>query len=141
VHPGGPFWKSRNQGAWSIPKGEYDETEDPRTAAKRELWEETGIAAPGELIELGTYKQYSGKVVSAWAIEGDFDPRKLRSNYCQIEWPPKSGRVIDIPEVDRAAWFSIDEASTRITKGQLPILQALKKLVTEGRAKHKPENS
>jgi len=132
AHPGGPFWASKDAGAWSIPKGEYDETEDAETAARREMWEETGVVVSGQLIELGTYRQPSGKLVSAWATEGDFDPRDLKSNNCQVEWPPKSGRLIDVPEVDRAAWFSIEEALTKITKGQLPIVQALATKLSDG---------
>ena len=114
AHPGGPFWAGKDEGVWSIPKGEYDETEDAQTAARRELWEEAGIVISGELIELGTYKQPSGKLVSAWAIEGDFDPRNLKSNNCRVEWPPRSGHLIDVPEIDRAAWFSIDDALKKI---------------------------
>src|ERR1700730_16383188 len=127
AHPGGPFWAGRDKGVWSIPKGEYDETEDALTAARRELQEETGIVISGKFIELGTYKQPSGKLVSAWAIEADFDRRELRSNNCCVAWPPKPGRIMDVPEIDRAAWFSIEEALTKMTKGQVPIVQALKK--------------
>jgi predicted NUDIX family NTP pyrophosphohydrolase len=132
AHPGGPFWASKDAGVWSIPKGEYDETEDAQTAARREVWEETGIVVSGQLIELGTYRQPSGKLVSAWATEGDFDPKDLKSNNCQVEWPPKSGRLIDVPEIDRTAWFSIEDALTKITKGQLPIVQALAKKLSDG---------
>ena len=117
VHPGGPFWAKKDEGSWSIPKGEYDEAEDALAAAKRELREETGIVVAGEFLELGTFKQPSGKLISAWAIERDFDPVELRSNTCSVEWPPKSGRTVDVPEVDRAAWFSITEAVNKITKG------------------------
>ena len=127
VHPGGPFWAKKDEGSWSIPKGEYDEAEDALAAAKREPREETGIVVAGEFLELGTFKQPSGKLISAWAIERDFDPVELRSNTCSVEWPPKSGRTVDVPEVDRAAWFSITEAVNKITKGQLPIMQALAK--------------
>lgn len=125
AHPGGPFWARKDEGSWSIAKGEYDETEDALTAAKRELREETGIVVSGELVALGTYRQPSGKLVAAWAAEGDFDPRNLQSNICRIEWPPKSGRFLDIPEVDRVEWFPIADASTKITKGQVPIVEAL----------------
>jgi predicted NUDIX family NTP pyrophosphohydrolase len=125
--PGGPFWAKKDEGSWSIPKGEYGEAEDALAAAKRELREETGIVVAGEFLELGTFKQPSGKLISAWAIERDFDPVELRSNTCSVEWPPKSGRTVDFPEVDRAAWFSITEAVNKITKGQLPIMQALAK--------------
>ena len=132
AHPGGPFWANKDAGVWSIPKGEYDETEGAEIAAKREMREETGFVASGQLFELGTYRQPSGKLVSAWATEGDFDPRDLKSNNCQVEWPPKSGRLIDVPEIDRAAWFSIEEALTKITKGQIPIIQALAKKLSDG---------
>jgi predicted NUDIX family NTP pyrophosphohydrolase len=132
AHPGGPFWAGKDNGVWSIPKGEYDETEDAQTAAKRELWEETGIVVSGRLIELGTYRQPSGKLVSAWAVAGDFDPRNLKSNTCPVEWPPKSGCLIDVPEIDRAAWFSSEEALTKITKGQIPIVQALANILRAG---------
>ena len=94
--------------------------------------EETGIVASGRLIGLGTYKQASGKLVSAWAAERDFDPRNLKSNFCQVEWPPKSSRFIDVPEIDRAAWFSFEEAQARMTKGQVPILHALKERLAAG---------
>lgn len=125
VHPGGPFWAKKDLGAWSIPKGEYAGDEDPLAAARREFEEETGFAIGGEFIELGTMRQAGGKVVAAWAVEGDCDAAKLRSNLCQIEWPPRSGRMIDIPEVDRGAWFSLHEARERIVSGQRPFLDRL----------------
>lgn len=125
VHPGGPFWAKKDEGAWSIPKGEFDEGEDAFAAAKRELQEETGIVAAGEFVALGTFRQPSGKTISAWAIESDFDPAELKSNAFSMEWPPRSGRMKDFPEVDRAGWFSIGDAASKITKGQLPIVRAL----------------
>jgi predicted NUDIX family NTP pyrophosphohydrolase len=125
VHPGGPFWARKEDGWWSIPKGLYDDSEDPLAAAKRELREETGIIAEGKFLELGTFKQPSGKMIVAWAIESDFDPANLVSNTFLLEWPPKSGKYAEFPEVDRASWFSITEAITKITKGQQPILTAL----------------
>jgi predicted NUDIX family NTP pyrophosphohydrolase len=126
AHPGGPFWKRRDLGAWSIPKGEYDRgTESASDAARRELREETGIVAEGELLELGSFAQPSGKLVSAFALERDFDPAELQSNLCRIEWPPRSGRFAEIPEVDRVQWFGIDEALTKIVKGQAALLRAL----------------
>lgn len=125
VHPGGPFWRSRDEGAWSIPKGEYSEPEDALTAARRELQEETGIVASGTLIELGVFKQPSGKLISAWAMEGDFDTRELISNSCELEWPPRSGRVMKFPEVDRAGWFPLEVARSKIIRGQLAILHSL----------------
>lgn len=125
VHPGGPFWARKDDGAWSIPKGEIGEGEDPESAAKREFAEETGVALDGALTPLGLFKQPSGKRVAAFALEGGIEPSCVRSNECQIEWPPKSGRMIDIPEIDRAAWFTPQEALVKITKGQRPIIEAL----------------
>jgi predicted NUDIX family NTP pyrophosphohydrolase len=125
VHPGGPFWAKKDLGAWSIPKGEYVEGEDPLAAARREFEEETGFAAPANAVTLGELKQAGGKTVMAWAVEGDCDPEKLVSNLCEIEWPPRSGRKIEIPEVDRAAWFAMDEARRRILKSQEPFLDRL----------------
>jgi len=115
-------------GSWSIPKGLYQEPENAIDAARRELQEEIGLAIAGDLVELGRFKQPSGKVVSAWAVECDFDVAELRSNSFSLEWPPKSGRQQEFPEVDRVGWFSIKEAAAKITKGQLPILI---KLATE----------
>jgi predicted NUDIX family NTP pyrophosphohydrolase len=129
VHPGGPYWKNKDEGAWTVPKGEHAGGEEPLEAAKREFQEETGFAAGTDFIELGEIKQASGKLVSAWAFEGDCDPGKLVSNLCQVEWPPRSGRQIDIPEVDRGAWFSIPEARERILKSQEPFLDALQREV------------
>jgi len=129
VHPGGPFWAKKDLGAWSIPKGEYAEDEDALMAARREFAEETGFPAPSNAAPLGELKQAGGKIVVAWAAEGDCDPAKLVSNVCPIEWPPRSGRKIEIPEVDRAAWFSLDEARERILKSQQPFLDRLARLV------------
>jgi predicted NUDIX family NTP pyrophosphohydrolase len=125
VHPGGPFWAKKDRGAWSIPKGEYGENEDPLVAANREFEEETGFTASGNYIELGVIKQAGGKVVTAWAFEGDCDPDSLTSNHCQLEWPPRSGRLIEFPEVDRGAWFPIIEARGRILTAQEPFLDML----------------
>jgi len=125
VHPGGPFWAKKDAGAWSIPKGLIDAGEDPLAAAKRELKEETGIVARGELTPLGAFVQPSGKTVVAFALEQDFDPVELRSNDCLVEWPPKSGKQIAIPEVDRAGWFRLETALEKINKGQAPIVRAL----------------
>jgi predicted NUDIX family NTP pyrophosphohydrolase len=126
VHPGGPFWAKKDLGAWSIPKGLADEGEDLLAAAKREFLEETGMAVDGEFLDLGAHKQPSGKTIAAWACEGDFDPALLKSNTFAIEWPPRSGRMVEFPEVDRAAWYLIDEALKKINKGQKPIVAALK---------------
>lgn len=125
VHPGGPFWAKKDDGAWSIPKGEYEQTEDALDAAQREFHEETGFTATGAFLELGTIKQAGGKTITAWAFEGDCDPQHLKSNLCQIEWPPHSKRLIDIPEIDRGAWFSIPEARKRILKSQQPLLEVM----------------
>ncbi|WP_442755662.1 NUDIX domain-containing protein [Methylocystis sp. JAN1] len=125
VHPGGPFWAKKDQGAWSIPKGEIDPQEEPQAAARREFLEETGVAIEGELFPLGAFRQPSGKVVLAFALEGDLDPSHVKSNLCRIEWPPRSGRQIDIPEIDRAGWFPLAEAEAKIVAGQRPILAAL----------------
>ena len=125
AHPGGPFWAKKDEGAWSIPKGVYQEPESAVDAARRELEEEIGLAITGDLLELGKFKQPSGKVVSVWAAERDFDVGELRSNTFLMEWPPKSGRRTEFPEVDRAGWFPFAEAATKITRGQLPILMKL----------------
>ena len=125
VHPGGPFWSKKDEGAWSIPKGLADEGEDLLTAAKREFLEETGMQVVGAFLDLGAHKQPSGKTIAAWACEGDFDPATLKSNTFSLEWPPRSGRMAEFPEVDRAAWYSIDEALVKINKGQKPIIAAL----------------
>ena len=125
VHPGGPFWRNKDDGAWSIPKGLADEGEDLLAAAQREFFEETGAMVSGAFIELGAHKQPGGKTVVAFGCEGDFDPKSLRSNMFTMEWPPRSGRTAEFPEVDKAGWFSLDEALKKVTKGQRPILAAL----------------
>ncbi len=126
VHPGGPFWARKDEGAWSIPKGEYGPGEDPLTAARREYAEETGAAPPaGEAVALGAFRQSSGKIVEAWAVEGDFDPATLKSNTFALEWPPRSGKMREVPEVDRAGWFPPGEAERKLLAGQRPILAAL----------------
>lgn len=123
VHPGGPWWA--NKDSWSIPKGEYHDGEPPLEAARREFQEETGRPVEGEFTPLGVIHQPSGKEVTAWAVEGDFDPAALVSNTCEIEWPPHSRRTIEIPEADRGAWFSIDEARKKIFRGQDLLLDRL----------------
>jgi predicted NUDIX family NTP pyrophosphohydrolase len=125
VHPGGPLWASKNQGAWTIPKGEYKPDENPLDAARREFEEETSFQAFGEFLDLGVVKQKSGKLVRAWAFEGDCDPAQLTSNRCEIEWPPHSGRRLEIPEVDSGHWFSIEEARQYIREEQRPLLDNL----------------
>jgi predicted NUDIX family NTP pyrophosphohydrolase len=125
VHPGGPYWARKDDGAWSIPKGLYDEDENALDAARREFAEETGIAVDGAFVALGEFKQPSGKVVSAWAVEFDCDASAITSNSFSLEWPPKSGSLREFPEVDRAGWFSPQEAFQKILKGQRPILERL----------------
>ncbi len=126
VHPGGPFWAKKDLGAWSIPKGEYEDGEDALAAARREFAEELGSpAADGELVALGEVCQKSGKVVTAWALEGDIDADAVTSNTFTMEWPPRSGRTREFPEVDRAAWFGLDEARERILPAQAPLLDRL----------------
>jgi predicted NUDIX family NTP pyrophosphohydrolase len=131
VHPGGPFWAKKDRGAWTLPKGEYANDEQPLDAAIREFKEETGFAIDGKFVELGTITQVSGKVVSAWACAGDVDAEELISNSCEVEWPPRSGRQITIPEVDRGGWFSLEEAKTRILPAQQPFLARLRRLLDD----------
>ena len=126
VHPGGPVWAKRDEGAWSIPKGEFDEDEDPETCARRELEEELGSAPElGELIDLGTVRLKSRKVVQAWAAQGDFDPETLASNTFEMEWPPRSGRRQSYPEVDRAAWLSPALAREKLNPAQAAFVDRL----------------
>jgi predicted NUDIX family NTP pyrophosphohydrolase len=126
VHPGGPFWARRDAGAWSVPKGEYEDADDPLAAARREFEEETGTALEtGELLELGNVKQKNGKVVSAWAAEGDLDPDAVHSNTFTMEWPPRSGRTAEFPEIDRAGWFGIDDAREKLNPAQAEFLDRL----------------
>jgi predicted NUDIX family NTP pyrophosphohydrolase len=125
VHPGGPYWAKKDLGSWSIPKGEYDESEDPLAAAIREFQEETGGQVEGPFRSLGEVTQSNRKTVSAWAVEGDFDTKTLKSNLCEIEWPPKSGMKQLIPEADRAEWFSMQDAHSKILTGQIPFLDRL----------------
>jgi predicted NUDIX family NTP pyrophosphohydrolase len=127
VHPGGPFWARKDEGAWSIPKGLCAAGEDGLAAARRELAEETGLEVAGEAVALGSFRQSSAKTVEAWAIEGDFDPASLRSNTFTLEWPPRSGRMREVPEVDRAGWFTPEEAERKLVKGQRPIVAALRR--------------
>ncbi len=133
IHPGGPYWAKKDAGAWAIPKGEYRKEEDPLAAAKREFHEETGFTAAGKFLELGTVRQASGKVVTAWAFEGDCDPAKLTSNRCEIEWPPRSGRLVEIEEVDAGRWFGIEQARKYMRKDQTPLLDRLAAMLAAGR--------
>lgn len=133
VHPGGPFWAKKDQGAWSIPKGEYEGGEDPLAVARREFEEELGTPPPGaEVIDLGELAQPSRKVVIAYAIEGDFDVSRLRSNRFEMEWPPRSGRMQSFPEIDRAEWFVSAEAYEKILPGQRPFIDRLRQQLGEG---------
>jgi predicted NUDIX family NTP pyrophosphohydrolase len=130
AHMGGPFWARKDAGAWSIPKGEYPETEDELTAAKREFLEEIGAAAPAlDYVKLGEFRQSSGKIVIAFAAESDLEVETVVSNTFTVEWPPRSGRLKEFPEIDDARWFGLTEARTRLVKGQAPILDALQALV------------
>ena len=132
VHPGGPYWAKKDLGSWSIPKGEYDAGEDPSAAAVREFQEETGGQVEGPFRSLGQITQSNRKTMSAWAVEGDFDPKTLKSNLCEIEWPPKSGRKQLIPEADRAEWFSLQDAQSKILAGQRPFLDRLESALKSG---------
>lgn len=125
VHPGGPFWKKKDEHAWSVPKGEFTDEEKPFEAAIREFREETGLHIAGEFIELKPVKQPGGKLVYVWAVEADLNPADLKSNTFPLEWPPRSGKITDVPEIDKAAWFSLDIARQKIHKGQVPILEQL----------------
>ena len=125
MHPGGPFWKKKDLGAWSIPKGEIGEDENEETAARREFEEETGIKIREDLVPLKPIKQKSGKSVIAWAAEQDIDESKIKSNMFELEWPPKSGKMQSFPEMDRAAWFSVSEAKEKIISGQVGLLDEL----------------
>jgi predicted NUDIX family NTP pyrophosphohydrolase len=129
VHPGGPFWAKKDDGAWSIPKGEHGTGEDPLAAAIREFREETGFVPAGPFVELTPVRQAGGKVVRAWAFEGDVDATACRSTVFTMEWPPRSGRQQTFPEVDRAAWFALPEAARKILKGQAPLMDELARLV------------
>jgi predicted NUDIX family NTP pyrophosphohydrolase len=129
VHPGGPFWRNRDHGAWSIPKGQLEDGEEPETAARREFAEELGLEATGPLRSLGQVRQRGGKTVLAYALQGTLDAGSARSNQIAIEWPPRSGRTISIPEIDRAEWFALPLARQKILAGQLPFLDRLEQIV------------
>jgi predicted NUDIX family NTP pyrophosphohydrolase len=127
VHPGGPFWAKKDEGAWSIPKGEFAEGEDPMAVAKREFREETGFAVSGEFERLQPVRQPSGKIVYAWSVEGDVDAAAIHSNSFTVEWPRGSGKLQEFPEVDRGGWFDLKLAKRKIIKGQVPLLEQLQK--------------
>jgi len=130
AHPGGPLWARKDAGAWTLPKGQFTDGELPLDAARREFEEEMGTAPTGTFQPLGTVKQPSGKVIHAWAAESDFDASAVKSNLFSMEWPPRSGRTGEFPEVDRAGWFSIEEARDKIIKGQAPFLERLLEITT-----------
>jgi predicted NUDIX family NTP pyrophosphohydrolase len=125
AHMGGPFWARKDGASWSIPKGEFEDDEDPLEAAKREFREETGLIPTGKFIELAPVKQSGGKTIFAWAVEWDCDATAIKSNTFTIEWPPESGKMREFPEIDRVAWFSLSEARRKILKGQMPLLDQL----------------
>ena len=125
VHPGGPYWQKKDAGSWSIPKGEFDEGENPLEAAKREFEEETGYALSGDFIEFTPIKQKGGKLVYAWAHENDIDAANIKSNTFNLEWPPKSNRIVAFPEIDRAGWFNIDDAKIKINPAQALLIDEL----------------
>jgi predicted NUDIX family NTP pyrophosphohydrolase len=129
VHPGGPFWAKKDLNSWSVPKGEYNEPEDAFEAAKREFIEETGFLPDGEFIRLETVKQPGGKIVHTWAVKGDFDVTEMKSNLFSMEWPPKSGKLKEFPEIDRAEWFNVESAKLKIIKGQIPIIESLEMIL------------
>jgi predicted NUDIX family NTP pyrophosphohydrolase len=134
VHPGGPLWARRDAGVWSIPKGEYEPGEDPLAAARREFGEELGVPPPeGPEHELGEVRQRSGKLVRAWALAGDLDASAAVSNSFELEWPPRSGRRVEVPEVDRAEWFTVEQARVKLNPAQVPLLDSLGD-VLDGRA-------
>lgn len=134
VHPGGPFWANKDLGAWTVPKGECAPGEELLACARREFQEETGFAPTGPYTPLPPLKQAGGKMVHAWAVQGDCDPAMLRSNSFTMEWPPRSGRRREFVELDRAAWYSLDEARRRILPSQAPLLDALERLLSRGGA-------
>jgi predicted NUDIX family NTP pyrophosphohydrolase len=129
VHPGGPLWAKKDLGVWTIPKGEIDGGEAALDAARREFEEETGFLASGDFLSLGKIRQRSGKVVEAWAFTGDCDPDLLKSNLCSVEWPPRSGHRIQVPEVDRAGWFTLSAARGKLIEAQWPFLDRLRDLL------------
>jgi predicted NUDIX family NTP pyrophosphohydrolase len=130
VHPGGPFWAKKDLGAWSIPKGEYDDAEEPEAAARREFEEELGVACEGELTPLGEIVQKAGKRVTAFALEGNLDVASIRSNTFRVEWPPRSGKWRTVPEIDKAGWFKLSEASQKILPSQAPLLDKLRNVLS-----------
>jgi predicted NUDIX family NTP pyrophosphohydrolase len=133
VHPGGPYWKNKDEGAWSIPKGECDPEVDLLREARRELFEETGMEVKGDFRRMTPVRQAGGKLVHAWAVEGDFDPTELKSNTFRMEWPPRSGQWREFPEVDRGEWFTCSAARQKLLKGQRPLVDELERLVQQSK--------
>lgn len=131
VHPGGPFYKNKDDGSWSIPKGEYLDDEEPLNAAKREFLEETGHAVDGDFVVLGSVQLKSGKIVHAWAVEGDIDHETIFSNMFEMEWPLKSGKIKSFPEVDSAAWFEPETAKQKVNPAQAPLIERLQKIISD----------
>lgn len=129
VHPGGPFWKNKDTGAWSVPKGEFSDDEDALVAARREFREETGTAINGNFIKLNPVKQKSGKIIYAWAAEGDIDQNSIVSNTFPLEWPPKSGKIMEVPEIDKANWFDTDTAKEKINDAQAALIDQLAEIL------------
>lgn len=129
VHPGGPFWKNKDAGAWTIPKGELGDNEEPLAAAVREFEEELGFKPIGSFLELTPIKQKGGKIVHAWAVEGDCDPAQIKSNTFTMEWPPNSGKKMEFPEVDRAEFFKLEDAKEKINQAQIPLLEELQRRI------------
>lgn len=125
VHPGGPFWKNKDDGAWSVPKGEYPDDEEPLEVAKREFYEETGQYIDGDFTRLNSVKLKSGKTVSAWAVEGNIDHENIKSNLFELEWPPRSGKMQSFAEVDKGGWFTIEEAKLKINTAQIGLVEEL----------------
>jgi len=128
-HPGGPYWRNKDVGAWSIPKGEFEENEDPLEAAKREFKEETGHEVKGNFIPLKPLKQKSGKIIYAWALEGEMEINKVKSNNFEMEWPPKSGKMMQFPEIDKAGWFDVSQAKEKIIAGQIAFISEFEEIV------------
>ena len=137
VHPGGPLWARKDAGVWSIPKGEIEPGEDELSAAKREFEEELGIRPDGEYLSLGSVTQKSGKAVHAWAFQGDCDPASAKCNTFAMEWPPHSGKKQEFPEIDRAEFFSLEEARMKINPAQIPLIDALERVVVSGHESHR----
>ena len=137
VHPGGPFWLNKNEGAWSIPKGEYNEGEEALAVAQREFFEETGSKITGPFYQLAPVRQKGGKLIQAWAAQGDLNAAEVRSNQFEIEWPPRSGRMQQFPEIDRAGWFAMPEAKKMVNPAQIELLE---ELATALRAKNLSRN-